>query len=189
MQTLLPSSFRSGLVLMLEGTPFVIEDCHHTGTAKTNHRMHARMRNLHNGRILERTFAENEEVKSVALELKAVQFSFRQGAEYVFLDSASFDELKLTAEQIGERRWFLRENSEYKALFVDGKFLDIELPDHVALKVEQTAPPQRGAQQSTLKSATLEGGLEIMVPLFIAQGEVIKVDTRHSKYLGREAGG
>lgn len=186
MQTLLPSSFRNGLVLMLEGTPFMIEDFHHTGTAKTKHKMHARMRNLHNGRIIERTFPENETVTVVALEHKTVQFSFRQGSEYVFLDSASFDEVKLTAEQIGDRHRFLRDNDEYKAVFVEGKFLDIQLPDHVALKVEQTAPPQRGGQQSTFKTATLEGGLEIMVPLFIAQGEVVKVDTRTGKYLGKE---
>lgn len=187
MQTILPSSFRNGLVLMLDGSPFMIEDFHHTGTAKTRHKMHVRMRNLNNDRIVERSFSENEEVGTVEIGHKTVQFSYRQGTDFVFLDSTSFDEIKLTAEQIGERSCFLRENEEYKALYVDGKFMGVQFPDHVALKVEQTAPPQRASQQSAMKTAILEGGLEVLVPMFIAQGELIKVDTRDRKYLGKEA--
>jgi elongation factor P len=188
MQTIMPPAFRNGMVLMLEGTPFMIEECHPTGTAKTKHKMHARMRNLRNGRVAERTFQENEQITAVQLEQRGVQFSYRQGDECVFLDLQSFDEVKLTAEQIGERHWFLRENDEHKALFLERKLLDIQLPDHVSLKVQQTAAPQRAAQASTLKPATLEGGLEVMVPLFIATGEVVRVDTRHRKYLGKESG-
>jgi translation elongation factor P/translation initiation factor 5A len=74
MQKLLPSSFRNGLVLMLEGSPFIIEDLHHTGTAKTKHKMHTRMRNLHNGRIVEHTFSENEEVATATLEGRRILF-------------------------------------------------------------------------------------------------------------------
>lgn len=187
MQRVMPSSFRKGLVLVLDASTFMIEDFHHTGTAKTRHKMHVRMRNLHNDRIVERSFSENEEVASVDVGHKTFQFSFRQGSDYVFMDADSFDEIKLTVEQIGERHVFLRENEEYKALYVDGKFLSIQLPDHVALKVEQTAPPQRASQQSALKPATMEGGLEVLVPMFITTGEVIKVDTRDRKYLGKEA--
>ena len=186
MQTILPAAFRNGMVLMIEGTPFMIEDFHHTGTAKTRHKMCARMRNMHNGRIVERTFSEGDELTTVDIQHMTVQFSYKQGDEYMFLNAQSFDEVKLTAEQIGERHWFLHENDEYRALFLEGQFLDILLPDHVALKVEQTAPSQRASLQSSLKPATLEGGLEIMVPLFITQGEVIKVDTRDRKYLGKE---
>ena len=149
--------------------------------------MHARMRNLHNGRIVEHTFPENEEVATVALEHKTVQFSFRQGTDYVFIDSATFDEIKLTAEQVGERHWFLNDHDEYRAMYVEGKFLDIQLPDHVALKVEQTAPPQRASQQSALKTATLEGGLEVMVPLFVGPGDLIRVDTGERKYICKVA--
>lgn len=189
MQKVLPSSFRNGLVLVLDGSPFMIEDFHHTGTAKTRHKLHVRMRNLNNGRIIERSFSENEEAETAEAGHKTIQFSFRQGTEYVFLDSVTFDEIKLTADQIGERHRFLRENEEYKALYLDGKFLAIQLPDHVALKVQQTAPPQRASQQSAMKPATLEGGIEVLVPMFIQEGEVVKIDTRDCKYIGKESRG
>jgi elongation factor P len=189
MQTILPSEFRNHMVLMLDGTPFMIEDFHHTGTAKTQHKMHARMRNLHNGHIAERTFAENEQIATVELEHRTIQFSYQQGDDCIFLDAQSFEEVRLSAQQVGERHPFLRENEEYRALYLDGKLLDIQLPDHVALKVVETAPPQRAAQQSAMKPATFEGGLEVMVPLFITTGDIIKVDTVHRKYLGKESGG
>lgn len=190
MQSLLPSQFRRGMVLMLDGHPLLLEDFHVTGTAKTKHKLHAYLRNLRSGRTVERVFQDNEHVTSVDLEQRNVQFSYRQEQNFVFLDTQSYEELALSADQVGERHWFLRENEEYKALFLEGQLLDIVLPEQVSLTVEQTAPPQRSsAQTSTLKEAVLEGGLQIMVPLFIGPGEVIRVDTRTRKYIGKEGTG
>jgi elongation factor P len=124
MQNLLPSQFRSGMVLLLDGVPHAVE------------------------------------------------------------------EFVLTGEQVGERHWFLVENREYRALFVEGKLLDLALPEHVAMKVVETAQPQHGPSHGTAyKDATLEGGLRIMVPLFIRPGESVSVDTRTRKYFGKDAGG
>ena len=114
-----------------------------------------------------------------------MQFSYKQGETYVFLDTQTFDELNLTAEQVGDRRWFLKENEEYKALFLEGKLLDIVLPPQIPLQVVETAPPLRGGSDSAWKEAKLETGLEIMVPLFIAKGETIRVDTAGRKYAGK----
>jgi len=186
MQTILPAEFRHGMVLLLDGQPHRIEDFHTAGTAQSKHKLHTRLRNLKTGRHVERAFADSERVAAAELEQRAVQFSYAQGDRYVFLDAQTFDELTLTAEQIGARRDFLRENEEYRALLLEGELLDIELPDQIRMRVASTAAPQRAAQQSTLKPATLEGGLEIMVPLFIAPGDVIRVDTRTRKYLGKE---
>ncbi|MFZ2641758.1 MAG: elongation factor P [Verrucomicrobiia bacterium] len=186
MQTILPSEFKRGTALMLDGVPHVIEHCHSSGAAQAKPKMHARLRNLKTGRMVDRLFADNERVTVADLETRPVQFSYHQGNEFVFLDAETFDELDMTAELVGERHWFLKENEEYKAMFLEGKLLDIVLPEHVALKVVETAAPQRGGSQAAYKTAKLEGGLEVMVPLFIGPDEVIRVDTRERKYLGKE---
>ncbi len=186
MQTIDPSEIKAGMVLVIDGVPCEVEEVHVVGTAKTKHKPHARLRNLKTGHVYERTFPESERLTTAELDHRHVQFSYATDTEYVFLDSESFEELRLTAKQIGEKKWFLRENVEYRALFLEGKILDIVLPESVPLTVEQTGPPQRGGQSSAYKSAVLEGGLEVMVPVFIATGDRIKVDTRTRKYLGKE---
>ncbi len=185
MQTILPAEFRRSMVLVLDNAPHVLEDFHASGTAQTKHKLHARLRNLKTGRVMDRTFAENERVPVAQLEHRTVQYSFKQGDTYAFLDTQSFEELDLSSEQVGERRWFLKENEEYKALLLEGNLLDIVLPPQISLQVVETAPPIRGGSDSAWKEAKLETGLTIMVPLFIAQGETIRVDTHERKYAGK----
>ncbi|MGO9201847.1 MAG: elongation factor P [Limisphaerales bacterium] len=188
-QTVLPFEFKRMMVLMLDGAPHVIEDLHTSGTAQTRHKLHTRLRHLTTGRIIERVFAENERVPVAPMETRRVTYSYARGETRVFSDSVTFDEFEFTDEQLGERRQFLKENEEYKALLMDGRLLDIVLPPQIRLKVVDTAPPARSALNSSWKEATLETGLQIMVPLFIANGEMIRVDTAGKKYLGKEASG
>ena len=185
MQTALPADFRRGLVLLLDGVPHVVEELHVSGTAKTKHKLHVQLRNLQNGHVFERTFPDNERVPTAELEHRRVSFSYVQGGDFVFLDAETFEELTLTAEQIGDRRYFLKENEEYRALVLEGRLLDVQLPDAVALAVSETAPAQHGGGDSAWKSAVLEGGLEIQVPLFVAPGEKLLVDTKTRKYAGK----
>lgn len=187
MQTVLPSEFRRMMVLMLEGGPQVIEEFHVSGTAQTRHKLHTRLRHLLTGRVSDRVFAENERVPVAQLETRRATFSYSKGGMHVFLDAETFEEFDLSDEQLGERRGFLKENEEYKAQLLDGRLLDIVLPAQVPLKVVDTAPPIRGGSDSTWKEARLETGLEIMVPLFIAKGETIRVDTAARKYAGKES--
>ena len=186
MQTVLPAEFKRGMILLLDGSPHVIEDMHTSGTAQTRHKLHTRLRHLQTGHIMDRVFAENERVPAAPLETRRVSFSYSQGDTHVFIDAESFDELELTKDQIGDRRWFLKENEEYKALLLDGRLLDIIFPTQIPLRVVDTAPPIRGGADSAWKEAKLETGLQIMVPLFIGKGETIRVDTAARKYAGRE---
>ena len=185
MQTVLPEEFKRGMLLLLDNMPHLLEDYHTSGTAQTRHKLHVRVRNLKTGRVFDRTFAENERVPVGELEHRMVQFSYKQGDTYTFVDTKSFDEINLPAELAGERRWFIKENEEYKALFLEGNLIDIVLPPQVALQVVETAPPSRGGLETAWKPAKLETGLELMVPLFIAQGEMIRVDTHERKYAGK----
>ncbi len=185
MQTVLPSEFKRMMVLMLEGGPHVVEEFHVSGTAQTRHKLHTRLRHLTTGRMIDRVFADNERVPVVQLETRRITYSYTKGGLHVFLDAETFDELDISDEQLGERRWFLKENEEYKAMLVEGRLLDIVLPPQVPLQVVETAPPVRGGSDSRWKEAKLETGLEIMVPLFIAKGETIRVDTAEKKYAGK----
>ncbi|HVM50265.1 MAG TPA: hypothetical protein VMU04_19710 [Candidatus Acidoferrum sp.] len=187
MQTVLPSEFKRLMVLMLDSVPHVIEEFHTSGTAQTRHKLHTRLRQLKTGRVIDRVFADNERVPVAQLETRRATYSYSQGDTHVFIDADTFDEFELSAEQIGERRWFLKENEEYKALLLDGVLMDIVLPPQIPLKVLDTAAPIRGGSDSAWKEAKMETGLQIMVPLFIAKGETIRVDTAGKKYAGREA--
>ena len=189
METILPSEFKRQMVVMLEGGPHVVEDMHTSGTAQTRHKLHTRLRHLTTGRLIDRVFAENERVIVAPLETRRVTYSYAKADSQVFSDVETYDEFEFTNEQLGERRWFLKENAEYKALRLDGRLLDIVLPPQIALKVVDTAPPARGGLNAEWKEAKLETGVLIIVPLFITNGEMIRVDTVGKKYLGRETSG
>jgi elongation factor P len=186
MQTVLPSEFKRMMVLMLEGGPHVIEESHVSGTAQTRHKLHTRLRHLTTGRVVDRVFADNERVPIAQLQTRRITSSYTKGGMHIFLDTETYDELEISDEQLGERRWFLKENGEYKAMLLEGRLLDIILPPQVPLKVVDTAPPFRGGSDSTWKEAKLETGLKILVPLFIAKGETIQVSTANRKYAGKD---
>ena len=139
MQTVLPSEFKRLMVLMLESGPHVVDEFHISGTAQTRHKLHTRLHHLQTGHVIERVFADNERVPVVPLETRRVNYSYTQGGTHFFLDAQTFDELEFSDEQLGERRWFLKENEEYKALLIEGRFLDIVLPPQIPLKVVDTA--------------------------------------------------
>ncbi len=189
MQTVLTSEFKRGMVLLLDGAPQMLEEFHVSGTAQTRHKLHARLRHLKTGRITDHTFSEGERVPVADVQHRRVQFSYHDGKDFVFSDVESFEEMSLSAEQIGDRRGFIKENVEYRALLLDGRLLNIVLPPNVTLEVVETDPPIRGGSDTTWKPARLDTGLEITVPLFIAPGEKIHVDTATRKYAGRESEG
>ena len=115
------------------------------------------------------------------------QHTYVESSDYVFMDMKSFEETRLTAEQIGEGRKYLKEGMEVNVVFWDGKVLEVELPISVTLEVSETDPGVKGDTASGgTKPAILETGAQVMVPLFISIGEIIRVDTRNDSYLGRE---
>jgi elongation factor P len=186
MQSVMSSEFKRAMVIMLDGVPQIIEEFHAAGTAQTRHRLHVRLRNLKTGRLTERTFGDNERYPVAALSRRRVQFSYKQADSCIFTDDETFEEFELSNEQIGDRMGFIKENMEGTAMILDGKLLDIDFPSQVALRVVETGPSQRGGSEASWKEARLETGLEIMVPLFIAKDDVVRVDTATKKYLGKD---
>ncbi|CAF0705086.1 elongation factor P [Candidatus Methylacidithermus pantelleriae] len=185
MQTVLASQLKKGMVILLDGVPHTVENLQSVGTAQTRPKIHLTLRNLKTGRLVERASAVSESFSIPYLETRKLQFSYKQADRYVFLDVETYDEWTLDEGQIGDRRPFILEDQVYDALFMEGRLLEIQVPDTMVLTVEETAPPIRGASDATWKPARLQGGLDIMVPPFIRTGEKIRVDTRKREYVGK----
>lgn len=134
-----------------------------------------------------KTFRAGESVQQAILEKSNLQHTYVESGDYVFMDMTSFEETRLTSEQIGKGAKYLKEGMEVNVIFHSGKVLEVELPISITLKVTETDPGVKGDTASGgTKPAILETGAQVMVPLFISVGEMIKVDTRNDSYLGRE---
>ena len=136
---------------------------------------------------MKKPFRAGESVQQAILEKSNLQHTYVESGDYVFMDMTSFEETRLTSEQIGKGAKYLKEGMEVNVIFHNGKVLEVELPISITLKVTETDPGVKGDTASGgTKPAILETGAQVMVPLFISVGEMIKVDTRNDSYLGRE---
>jgi len=146
-----------------------------------------KLKSVQSGNVVEKTFRAGESVQQAILEKSNLQHTYVESGDYVFMDMTSFEETRLTTEQIGKGAKYLKEGMEVNVIFHNGKVLEVELPISISLKVTETDPGVKGDTASGgTKPAILETGAQVMVPLFISVGEMIKVDTRNDSYLGRE---
>lgn len=181
-----PVDFRNGLIIEYEGAPYQIQWFQNHKTAMSHAIMRVKFRNLYTGAILERTFKQADRFKEIIPTKRKTQFLYSDGDGYHFMDMESFEQLSYSKEKMGELAHYLTENLEVEALYLDEKFLSISLPTTVELRVTQTVPGIKGDSVSNMmKPATLQTGIEINVPLFVKEGDVIKVDTRSGEYLSR----
>jgi elongation factor P len=145
-----------------------------------------KLKNLKTGSITQNRVRPQDKVEIAYLEKKDYQYLYKEGADYIFMDSETYDQFPLSAEFVGEQMKYLKENDNVKLTTYEGKPIDIELPATVELKVVETEPSMKGATaQAQYKPATLETGLKITVPPFINIGEVVQIDTRTGQYLSR----
>jgi len=115
-----------------------------------------------------------------------MQYLYSQGEEYIFMDSTTYDQIHVDAEHLGNTRWYLMENEEYSVLFFEGSPISVDLPASVILTVTETEPAVKGDTVSNvMKPATVETGYSVKVPLFVKEGDKIKIDTRSGEYIER----
>jgi elongation factor P len=146
-----------------------------------------KLKSVQSGNVVEKTFRAGESVQQAVLEKSNLQHTYVESGDYVFMDMTSFEETRLSSEQIGKGAKYLKEGMEVNVIFHNGKILEVELPISISLKVTETDPGIKGDTASGgTKPAILETGAQVMVPLFISVGDMIKVDTRNDSYLGRE---
>jgi elongation factor P len=145
-----------------------------------------KIKNLRTGRVLDKTFRSGEKVDEAEVEDKRMQFLYMDGEQLVFMDTSTYDQIPFSAEQVGDARKYLKENLDVDVLFWRGKPINIELPSFVEAVVSQTDPGMKGDTASgATKPATIETGAIVQVPLFIKEGEKIRVDTRSGEYVER----
>lgn len=181
------NDFRKGLKIELDGAPYAIVDFQHVKPGKGGAFVRTKLRHLKLGTVIDKTFRAEEKVPLVNFEEKRMQFLYRDD-RFHFMDLETYDQIALSTDEVGAARDFLKENTEVEALYVDGTPIGIELPTFVELTVVKTEPGVRGDTASGgSKPATLETGALVTVPLFINEGDLVKVDTRTGAYISRVA--
>ncbi len=181
------ADFRNGLVLELDGQLLQVVYFQHVKPGKGGAFVRTKLRNVRSGAVLDRTFTAGERVTDVRLQRRPIQFSYADGHFYHFMDLQTFDDIMLTDDVIGEDQLkYLKEGLACEGLVHDETVIQVDLPAFVELAVARTDPGVRGDTASgATKPAVLETGVTIQVPLFIEEGQVIRVDRREDKYLTR----
>ncbi|MDF1564905.1 MAG: elongation factor P [Deltaproteobacteria bacterium] len=180
------TDFRKGLKLMIEGQPCIIVDFQHVKPGKGGAFVRTKWRNLLTGNVNERNFRSGDKFEKPDMEEKNMQYLYAEGENYYFMDTSSYEQTFVTKETLGDAVNFLKENIECSMLFFEGRVIGVDLPNTVELKIVQCDPGVKGDTVSgASKPATLESGHIVHVPLFINEGEVVKVDTRSGEYLER----
>ncbi|MFH1673864.1 MAG: elongation factor P [Pseudomonadota bacterium] len=180
------SDFRKGLKIEIDGKPFVITEFLHVKPGKGGAFVRTKLKNMITGRVLDQTFRSGEKVGRPDLEEKEMQYLYKDGDTYCMMDNATYEQIFLTEEQVGENRNFLLENITLNVLFYNNKPIGLDLPIFVTLTVTQSEPGAKGdTATGVTKPATLETGYTLNVPLFVNEGDKIKVDTRTGAYVER----
>ncbi|NTX00606.1 MULTISPECIES: elongation factor P [Myxococcus] len=183
------SEFHNNMKIEIDGEPFVIVEFQHVKPGKGSAFVRTKIRSLLSGRVLQPTLKSGEKVGKPDIEEKDMQYLYVQGDDYYFMDKRDFEQTFISEKALGDAKNFLKENIDATILFWNGKAIAVTLPNSVDLKVVKCDPGVRGDTVSgALKPATLETGFEVYVPLFINEGDVLKIDTRDGgKYLTRVA--
>lgn len=180
------NDFKNGMTIVFNGQLHQITFFQHIKPGKGHAFVRTKLRNQKTGRILDRNFDAKEQVEQAYIEKKPLEYLYRDPENFFFMDHETYEQVTVPAAQMEEQAKFLKESTECLASFHEGEVIDIQLPDSVVLKVAETPPGVRGDTVSgATKTATLETGAVIQVPLFVNPGESVRVDTRSSLYLER----
>lgn len=180
------NDLRTGLTIEFEGTLYSVVEFMHVKPGKGAAFVRTKLKNLETGAVLERNFRAGERVNRAHIETKEMQYLYNTGDEYFFMDERTYEQVALGKDLLDDAVLFLKDNMTISVQFYQGRAIGVELPTFVELTVTQTDPGFKGdTATGGSKPATLETGLVVQVPLFVDQGEVIRVDTRTKEYLSR----
>jgi len=180
------NEIKNGMTLSIDGNLFIVTWFQHVKPGKGGGFMKTKLKNLKTGAVLERTFRSVENVEQVMLEEKEMEYLYKDAEHLWFMDTTSYEQVPLSPEVIGDGVGYLKENTRVQVVFYEGKIVGVELPTFVELKVAQTEPGFKGDTVSgSYKPATMETGVVVQVPLFIKEGDLLKIDTRSGEYIQR----
>jgi len=180
------NDIRKGQVIKFNGEPHLVMETQHRTPGNLRAFVQIKMRNLRYGKALDQRFASTESIEVLPTDRKTLEFSYADRDSFAFIDPETFDQIELTEATLGEVKNYLTPGGRVDVLFVDEKPLSVDLPSTVSLKIIESAEGVKGDTASNVqKPAKLETGLVIQVPLFIKEGELVRVSTVDGSYLGR----
>jgi len=181
------NQFKNGSHIEIDGTVFKIIEFQHVKPGKGGAFVRTKLRKIEDGTVQDKTFRAGEKFRPVHTESRKMQYLYDSGEAAVFMDTRDYEQIEIPREVAGETMRWLVPNAEVDVLFVDEKPSDVQVPSAIDMKVTQTEPGVKGdtASGGGSKQATLESGVTIHVPLFIEEGETVRVDTRSGEYVSR----
>jgi elongation factor P len=181
-----PSDFRKGLRIIVDDQPYYVIDYQHFKMGRGKANIRTKLKHIKTGAVIERVFSTNDSFKPPDMDFKTMQYLYESAGEMAFMDTQTFEQVTIPAENLGDARWYLLENEEYKVVFLDNEAISVDLPAAVVLEVIEAEPSVRGDTVSNItKPAKLQTGLMVKVPPFVKEGDKVKVDTRTGNYLER----
>jgi elongation factor P len=180
------NDFKTGLTVEVDGDIFTVLDFQHVKPGKGAAFVRSKLKNLRNGNTVERTFRAGETIGRAQIENRGVSYLYASADDHTFMDNETYDQFTLSSDQLKWELNFLQENMNVNIISYNGEILGINLPNSVELKVIETEPGIKGnTATGATKSAKVETGLNVQVPLFINQDDVLLIDTRDGKYISR----
>jgi elongation factor P len=181
------NQFKNGNHIEVDGKIFKIIEFQHVKPGKGGAFVRTKLRRIEDGSVIDKTFRAGEKFRSVRTESRKMEFLYDSGEAAVFMDTRDYEQIEIATESLGEAMKWVLPNAEVEVLFVDEQPSDVQVPSALEMKVTQTDPGLKGdtASGGGNKPATLESGVIVQVPLFIEEGETIRVDTRTGEYISR----
>lgn len=180
------AEFRRGLKIEIDKKPFIIVDFQHVKPGKGGAFVRTKLKNLITGAVLEKTFRSGEKVDKPDLEEKEMQYLYRDESGFHFMDMESYEQIFIETDKVGDSAGFLSDGLMITVLYHEGEPISLELPTFVELPIEKTEPGVKGdTATGGSKPATMSTGLVVQVPLFLNEGDVLKIDTRSGEYIER----
>ncbi|MBR6039818.1 MAG: elongation factor P [Clostridia bacterium] len=183
---IMAGDFRKGVTVEIDGVVWSISDFQHVKPGKGAAFVRTRLKNVMTGAVLERTFSPTDKYPLAHIETKDMEYLYSDGELYYFMDIETYEQIPLNFEQVEDAIDFIKENDQVKMRFYKGSAFSVEAPNFVELKVTETEPGFKGdTATGTTKPAVVETGYHIAVPLFVNEGDVIRIDTRTGEYMSR----
>lgn len=180
------SDLRKGLKIEIDGDPYVITDFQFVKPGKGQALYRCKLKNILTGATMDRTYRSADKVGKPDLMQREMVYSYPEGEHFVFMDESTYDQITVDKDVVGDMKYFLVEDMQVKVLFFNDTAIDIEMPNFVEKEVTETEPGARGDTATNVtKPAKVDNGYEIQVPLFIKEGDWVRIDTRTGEYADR----
>ena len=180
------TDIKKGLMVEIDGNPFTVVDFQFVNPGKGSAFYRTKLKNLLSGQVLEKTYKSGEKLKEADTDARVMEYIYPNGDSYVFMDSGTYEQIEIPLGKIENEIGYLKENTEVRVFFYKSEAMSITLPNFVELEIKETGPADKGNTVTTsFKPALLETGGSIQVPMFLKDGDKIKIDTRTISYVER----